>query len=43
MGEVARLDLGSEQVELPIIVGTENERALDISKLRAQTKYVTLL
>jgi len=29
-------------VELPVIIGTENEPAVDISKLRAQTGYVTL-
>jgi citrate synthase len=38
----AKLDLGDKQIELPTIVGTENERAIDISKLRAQTGYVTL-
>ena len=27
---------------MPIITGTENEKALDISKLRAQSKYITL-
>jgi citrate synthase len=42
MGEVARLKLDSKEIELPILVGTENERAIDISKLRAQTGYVTL-
>jgi citrate synthase len=29
-------------VELPVIIGTENEPAVDISKLRAQTGFVTL-
>jgi citrate synthase len=29
-------------VELPVIIGTENEPAVDISKLRGQTGYVTL-
>lgn len=29
-------------IELPVIIGTENEPAVDISKLRAQTGYVTL-
>ena len=28
--------------ELPVITGTEDEKALDISKLRAETKLVTL-
>ncbi len=29
-------------VELPIVVGTENERAIDITQLRSQTGYITL-
>jgi citrate synthase len=28
--------------KLPIVVGTENERGIDISKLRAKTGYITL-
>jgi citrate synthase len=39
---VARLSLGDRTADLPIIVGTEDERAVDISKLRAQTGFVTL-
>ncbi len=39
---VARLKLGDRETDLPIIVGTEDERAVDISKLRAQTGFVTL-
>ena len=31
-----------KQIELPVIIGTENEHAIDISKLRAQTNYITL-
>ena len=42
MSEVAKLDLNGQVVELPIITGTENEKAIDISKLRALTGYVTL-
>ncbi len=42
MAEVAKLRLPDQEVELPIIVGTEDERAIDISKLRAQSGYVTL-
>ncbi|MBI3838969.1 MAG: citrate synthase [Planctomycetia bacterium] len=42
MSEGAKLRLGDQQIDLPIIVGTENERALDISKLRAETGCVTL-
>ena len=32
----ATLDLGDQQIELPTLVGTEDERAIDISKLRAR-------
>jgi len=42
MSEVAKLRVGDQQIDLPIVVGTENEHALDISKLRAQTGCVTL-
>ncbi len=42
MSEVAKLRIGEQQVDLPIVVGTEDERAVDISKLRGQTGYVTL-
>jgi citrate synthase len=41
-GEVVKFRLGDQQVELPSVVGSEGERALDISKLRAQTGYITL-
>ena len=36
------LTLDSKSIELPVIVGTENEKALDISKLRSETGYITL-
>ena len=32
----AVLRIGSDETELPMIVGTEGERGLDISKLRAR-------
>ncbi len=38
----AELIIDGKSVQLPIIEGTEGEKALDISKLRAQTGYVTL-
>ncbi|MGD0089159.1 MAG: citrate synthase [Planctomycetota bacterium] len=38
----AKLTLDGKTYELPIVVGTENERAIDISKLRAETGYITL-
>jgi citrate synthase len=42
MGEVARLRLGEKELEFPVIVGTEAERAFDIGQLRAQTGHITL-
>lgn len=42
MDEIAKIELDGKVIELPVIVGTENEKALDISKLRAQTGYITL-
>ena len=42
MGETAKLCIGNQTIELPIVVGTEGERALDIRKLRAETGYITL-
>lgn len=42
MSEVARIELNGEVFELPVIEGTEHEKAIDISKLRAMTGYITL-
>ncbi len=42
MAETAKLTLDGKEIELPIIVGTENEKAIDISSLRAKTGYVTI-
>ena len=42
MADTVRLDLGDKAVELPIVVGSEDEHAVDISKLRAETGYITL-
>src|SRR5215216_258145 len=36
-----KLTLESGDIELPVIVGTENEHAIDVSKLRAKTGYIT--
>jgi citrate synthase len=38
----ASLMLGEQQLWLPIIEGSEHERAVDISTLRAKTGYITL-
>ncbi|QNL48862.1 citrate synthase [Olivibacter sp. SDN3] len=42
MSEKISLNIGDKNVELPVIVGTENEKAIDISKIRAETGYITL-
>ena len=42
MSETAKLSCGEAEVELPVVVGTENETALDISKLRGTTGMITL-
>jgi len=42
MSETARIILEGKEYEFPVIVGTENEKAIDISKLRASTGYITL-
>lgn len=41
MSKMAKLDLGDKQIDLPIIEGTEGEKAVDISKLRAETGFIT--
>ncbi len=43
MSKVAKLTLEDGKViDLPVIEGSEGEKAIDITKLRAQTGYVTL-
>ncbi len=43
MTDVAKLQLpDGTTVDLPVVIGTENEPSVDISKLRAQTGYITL-
>ena len=42
MSETASLDIGGETYKLPIVVGTEGEHAVDISKLRGESGFVTL-
>ncbi len=39
---IARLTLLNETLELPVVIGTEDEHAVDISKLRGNTGYITL-
>lgn len=42
MSDVAKLKYGNKELDLPVIVGTENEAAVDISKLRSATGLITL-
>ena len=42
MSEIAKLELDGKVYEFPVIEGTENEKAIDISALRAQTGYITI-
>ena len=42
MSETARIILDGKEYELPVIVGTENEKAIDISKLRGASGYITI-
>jgi citrate synthase len=42
MGEVANIRLDGRELELPVVVGSEGERAIDISPLRAKTGHITL-
>ncbi|RMH43066.1 MAG: citrate synthase [Deltaproteobacteria bacterium] len=42
MTDTAKLIVGDREYELPILEGTEGERALDIRKLRAETGLITL-
>jgi citrate synthase len=41
MSETAQLRVGSQTVDLPVLVGSEGERGIDIRKLRDQTGLVT--
>ncbi len=38
----ARLIVDGKEVELPVIVGTEDEKAINIASLRSSTGYITL-
>ncbi|WPU96712.1 citrate synthase [Mucilaginibacter sabulilitoris] len=42
MSETAQLKIGDKTFDLPVIEGTEGEKAIDISKLRDQSGFVTL-
>jgi citrate synthase len=42
MSQTAKLSLGDKTIDLPIKVGSEGEYAVDITKLRDETGYITL-
>jgi citrate synthase len=42
MSEKAQIILDGKTYELPVVVGTEGEKAIDISKLRDMSGYITL-
>jgi len=42
MSESAKLILEGKEYSLPVITGSENEKAVDITKLRAQSGYITI-
>jgi len=42
MANSAQLSIDGKSIDLPILVGSEGEKAIDIRQLRAQTGYVTL-
>ena len=42
MTEKAKLHVGGNDIELPVIVGTEGEKAIEIGQFRKQTGYVVL-
>lgn len=42
MSETVKLVFDGKEIELPVIIGTEGEKAIDISALRASTGLITL-
>jgi citrate synthase len=42
MSETAKLVLDGKDYTLPVVIGTENEKGIDIGKLRDETGYITL-
>ncbi|ARS35229.1 citrate synthase [Pontibacter actiniarum] len=42
MSEFAEIILEGKSYQMPVVEGTENEKAIDISSLRAKTGYITL-
>ena len=42
MANTARLEVNEKSIDLPLVMGSESEIGIDISKLRSQTKAITL-
>ena len=42
MTETVTLKVDDKEYELPLVTGTEGERAIDITRLRADTGLITL-
>ncbi|MFC4871608.1 citrate synthase [Negadavirga shengliensis] len=42
MSEIAKLSFKGKEYDLPVIEGSENEKAIDIAKLRGQSGLITL-
>ena len=42
MGETAKIIYNGQEYEVPVVTGTENEKALDISKLREASGAITI-
>jgi len=42
MSQSAKLSFENQELELPLITGTEQERAIDVTKLRGATSLITL-
>jgi citrate synthase len=42
VSDKVKIEIDGKYFEFPVIEGTENEKAIDISKLRAQTQYITI-
>jgi citrate synthase len=42
MADTAKLELDGKVVEVPVVVGTEDEKGIDITRLQATTGYITL-
>ena len=42
MAKKAKLILPDREIDLPVVIGTQREKAIDISKLRSETGYITL-